>query len=104
MDNYEDYAEDTVTLTLEDDTEVECAIISIYEAGGKDYIALLPLGGREESEGEVYIYRYIEGENGEPSLENIEDDAEYEMAADAFDEQLDEEVFEELADDEDLSK
>lgn len=102
MDNYEDYAEDTVTLTLEDDTEVECAIISIYEAGGKDYIALLPLGGREESEGEVYIYRYIEDENGEPSLENIEDDAEYEMAADAFDEQLDEEVFEELADEEDL--
>lgn len=104
MDNYEDYAEDTVTLTLEDDTEVECAIISIYEAGGNDYIALLPLGGREESEGEVYIYRYIEDENGEPSLENIEDDAEYEMAADAFDEQLDEEVFEELADDEDLSE
>ncbi len=86
MDNYEDYAEDTVTLTLEDDTEVECAIISVYEAGGKDYIALLPLGGKEESEGEVYIYRYIEDENGEPSLENIEDDAEYEMAADAFDE------------------
>lgn len=102
MDNYEDYAEDTVTLTLEDDTEVECAIISIYEAGGKDYIALLPLGGNEESEGEVYIYRYIEDENGEPSLENIEDDAEYETAADAFDEQLDEEAFEELIDGEDL--
>lgn len=101
MDQYEDYAEDTVTLTLEDDTEVECAIISIYEAGGRDYIALLPLGGKEETEGEVYIYRYLEDDAGEPSLENIEDDAEYEMAADAFDEQLDEAEYEDLADEDD---
>lgn len=101
MDQYEDYAEDTVTLTLEDDTEVECAIISIYEAGGRDYIALLPLGGKEETEGEVYIYRYLEDDAGEPSLENIEDDTEYEMAADAFDEQLDEAEYEDLADEDD---
>ena len=96
MDNYEDYAEDTVTLTLEDGTEVECAIISIFEADKKDYIALLPLSGEEEINGDVYIYRYIEDGNGEPSLENIEDDAEYEMAADAFDEQLDLEEYEDL--------
>lgn len=102
MDNYEDYAEDTVTLTLEDDTEVECAIISIFKAGDKDYIALLPLGGEEEKNGDVYIYRYLEDENGDPSLENIEDDAEYEMAADAFDEQLDAEEYDELVDEDDL--
>ncbi len=93
MSQYEDYEEDTVTLTLEDDTEVECAIVSIFPAGDREYIALLPLGGEEEEAGEVYIYRYSEDENGEPSLDNIEDDEEYEVAADAFDELLDDEEF-----------
>lgn len=96
MANYDDYEGDTVTLTLDDDTEVECAIISIYSAGERDYIALLPLEGEEEKNGEVFIYRYTEDENGEPGLENIDDDEEYDMAADAFDEQLDEEEFNEL--------
>ena len=64
----------TVTLTLDDDSVVECEVITIYEANGKDYIALLPLNEKGESEsGDVYLYRYTE-ENGEPSLENIEDD------------------------------
>ena len=96
MANYDDYEGDTVTLTLDDDTEVECAIISIYSAGERDYIALLPLGGEEDKNGEVFIYRYTEDENGEPGLENIDDDEEYDMATDAFDEQLDEEEFNEL--------
>ena len=88
----------TVTLTLDDDSVVECEVITIYEANGKDYIALLPLNEKGESEsGDVYLYRYTE-EEGEPSLENIEDDDEYEIAADAFDEWMDEQDFEELAD------
>ena len=94
----EEYEEDTVTLTLDDDTEVECAIVAIFPAGDKDYIALLPLGGVEEEEGEVFIYRYFEDENGEPQLENIESDEEYEIAADAFDEMLDSEEYDELVD------
>ena len=86
----------TVTLTLDDDSVVECEVITIYEANGKDYIALLPLNENGESEsGDVYLYRYNE-ENGEPNLENIEDDDEYEIAADAFDEWMDEQEFEEM--------
>ena len=87
----------TVTLTLDNDEELECAVLTIYEVEGKEYIALLPLAedGSEE-DGDVYIYRYIETEDGEPTLENIEDDDEYEAAADAFDEWLDEQEFEEL--------
>jgi len=86
----------TVTLTLDDDSVVECEVITIYEANGKDYIALLPLNEKGESEsGDVYLYRYIE-EGGEPALENIEDDDEYEIAADAFDEWMDEQEFEEM--------
>ena len=86
----------TVTLTLDDDSVVECEVITIYEANGKDYIALLPLNEKGESEsGDVYLYRYTE-EDGEPALENIEDDDEYEIAADAFDEWMDEQEFEEM--------
>ena len=33
----------TVTLTLENDEELECAVLSIFEAEEREYIALLPL-------------------------------------------------------------
>ena len=85
----------TVTLTLDDDTELECAVLTIYEVDGKEYIALLPMDEAENEDGDVYIYRYAEVD-GEPTLENIEDDDEYEAAADGFDEWLDEQEFEEL--------
>ena len=101
MDNEELY-DDTVTLTLEDDTEVECAIVAIFEAADREYIALLPLGTEEEENGEVYIYRYSESEDGEPSLENIEDDDEYEAAADAFDELLDSSEYDEIIEDDEI--
>lgn len=85
----------TVTLTLDNDEVLECAVLTIYEAGGRQYIALLPLDESGEEEGDVYIYRYIETDPENPDLENIEDDEEYEIAADAFDEWLDEQEFEE---------
>ena len=87
----------TVTLTLEDDTELECLVVSIFEAGGHEYAALLPLEQEEDEEGEVYIYRYVE-KDGEPDLEYIESDEEYEMASDAFDEMLDASEYDELID------
>ena len=77
----------TVTLTLDNDEVLECAVLTIYEAGGRQYIALLPLDENGEEEGDVYIYRYIETDPENPDLENIEDDEEYEIAADAFDEE-----------------
>ena len=86
----------TVTLTLDNDEELECAVLTIYEVDGKEYIALLPINDEENEDGEVFLYRYIETEDGEPTLENIEDDDEYEAAADAFDEWLDEQEFEEM--------
>ncbi len=90
----------TVTLTLDDGSILECAILTIFEAEGREYIALLPLDdGQVSEDGEVYLYRYKE-ENGQPTLENIEDDDEYEIAADAFDEFMDEQEFEEMDDEE----
>lgn len=86
----------TVTLTLDNDEEIECAVLTIYSVDDKEYIALLPLDEEGDNEdGEVYIYRYSEVD-GEPTLENIEDDDEYEAAADAFDEWLDEQEFEDM--------
>ena len=87
----------TVELTLDNDEVVECAILTLFEAGENQYIALLPLNEEGETEeGDVYLYRYIENADGEPELENIEDDDEYEIAADAFDEWMDTQEFEEL--------
>ena len=86
----------TVTLTLDNDEEIECAVLTIYSVDDKEYIALLPLDEEGDNEdGEVYIYRYSEVD-GEPTLDNIEDDDEYEAAADAFDEWLDEQEFEDI--------
>lgn len=86
----------TVTLTLDDDTEVECVVLTIFQAGEREYIALLPMDGAEEDEGEVYLYRYTETEDGQPDLENIEDDDEYEVVSAAFDDLLDSEEFDEI--------
>ncbi len=89
----------TVTLELENGKSVDCAVITIYEMNGQDYIALLPVDENGDSpEGEVWIYRYAEDpedENAEPVLTYIEDDDEYDAAADYFDELLDSEEFEE---------
>ena len=85
-----------VTLDLDDGSSVECQILTIFEADGRDYIALLPLD--ENGDGEVFIYRYSEDAEGNPSLENIEDDDEYEVVSDRFDELLDEAEFEDLDD------
>lgn len=94
--NLENEQEMTVTLTLDDETELECVVLSIFEAGGREYIALLPVEGAEMEEGEVYLYRYDEDEDHNPSLDNIEDDEEYEIVAEAFDALLDDQEYDEL--------
>ncbi len=90
----------TVTLTLDDDSSLECIVLTTFEAVGRHYIALLPTNPPEGEEGEVYLYRFVTGSNGEPDLQNIEDDEEYEAVADAFDELLDAAEFDELVEEE----
>ncbi len=91
----------TVTLSLDDGSQCECAIIRIFEAGDNQYIALLPLEGEAANNDEVYLYRYTESEEGEPSLDNIQTDEEYDIVSEAFDEELDAMEYEELYNDED---
>ena len=92
----------TVTLTLDDGTDLECVVLTIFDAADREYIALLPLDGNEAEDGEVYLYRYTEDANGNPDIQNIESDEEYEIVADAFDELLDTEEYEEIVSEEDL--
>ena len=90
----------TVTLDLEDGSSVECAIVTILTVNNQDYLVLLPLDENGENEdGEVWFYRYSENENDpneEPVLDYIDDDNEYEAVADAFDEFLDTQEFDEI--------
>lgn len=96
----------SVTLELDDGTSVTCAVITILTVEKQDYIVLLPLDENGENEdGEVWIYRYFEDENdenAEPVLECIDDDAEFEKAAEAYDEYLDAAEFDEIVSDSDL--
>lgn len=94
----------TVTLTLDDDSMIECAIFGIFEADKQEYIALLPLDENgNNSDGEVFLYRYQKDAAGNPQLENIENEAEYEAASDAFDELLDSMEYDELVNENELN-
>ena len=71
-----DDEEMTVELELDDGQTVNCAIITILTVKEQDYIVLLPLD------------------------ENGNNDDEYDMVADAFDEYLDNAEFDEIVKDE----
>lgn len=85
----------TVTLTLENNEELECAVLNIFEAEEKEYIALLPLDENgDNTNGQIYLYRFIDnGEEEEPGLENIEEDEEFDRVSAIFNEWLDTQDF-----------
>ena len=85
----------TVTLTLENNEELECAVLNIFEADEKEYIALLPLDDNgDNTDGQIYLYRFIDnGEEEEPGLENIEEDEEFDRVSAIFNEWLDTQDF-----------
>lgn len=66
-----DHEHEYVTLTLDDGTEMNCVVLCIFPVADKDYIALLPEENMEDEDGEVFLYRFIESENGEPELLNL---------------------------------
>lgn len=83
---------DVITLTLDDDSTIECEVIGIFEVEEREYIALVPVS---DEESDVLIYRYSEDAEGNPVLDNIETDEEFEIVGEAFDELLDELEFDE---------
>lgn len=74
---------DKITLTLEDDSELVCGILGVFEAEeeDRDYIALVT------DDGQVLLYRYIEvEEEDELELDAIATDEEYQNVKKAFEE------------------
>lgn len=89
---------DTMTLSLEDGSELECIVLAVFPVNNRQYIALLPMNdkGGVDEDAQVFLYRFQELENDEIELENIEDDDEFELVSDYFDEMLDDEEFNDL--------
>ena len=94
-----DENDDMITLTLNDGSEIECAVLAVFPVNNNDYIALLPQNADDDAE--VYLYRFIQHDDDEIELLNIEDDDEFEAVSDAFDEMLDDEEFNEMLAEED---
>ncbi len=78
-----------VRVTVETDSgeNVECRILTIFSVTeDQDYIALIPVDENDDDDpdGTVYLYRYFEDEEGNPSIDNIESDEEYYMVSEVF--------------------
>lgn len=79
---------DRVTLTDEEGVERDFDIIGTLEMDGNDYFALVAVEGPDDE----YIILKSVVENGEEVLVTVDDDDEFDRVADAFDDELLEEV------------
>jgi uncharacterized protein YrzB (UPF0473 family) len=83
-----DLEPDRVTLTDEEGVERDFDIIGTLQMDGNDYFALVAVDGAED---EYIVLKAIE-ENGEEVLITIDDDDEFDRVADAFDNEMMEEI------------
>ena len=90
--NNEAYDPDLITLSDDEGKEYTFEVLDAIETDESRYLALLPTYEDPkkmlEDSGELVIVK-VEEENGEEYYCEIEDDDEYEAAADAFDEWMD---------------
>lgn len=89
MGTYYNPPADLVTLTLDNDEELVCEALVVFEANNTKYLAVAPQV-EDEEESSIFIYRYIDNSPEEPQLENIDTDEELELASAAFDEWVEE--------------
>lgn len=79
--------DDISIVTLDtDDGELDFQILTIFDADKQDYIVLRPtcdVDGTCTTD-DIFIYRYVLDQYGEPSIENIEDEDEWDMVNDYF--------------------
>lgn len=89
---------DTMTLDLDDGGKLECIVLNVFPVNNREYIALLPMNdeGHVEEDAQIFLYRFEELGDDEVNLETIEDDDEFELVSDYFDEMLDAQEFNEL--------
>ena len=89
---------DTMTLDLDDGGKLECIVLNVFPVNNREYISLLQMNdeGHVEEDAQIFLYRFEELGDDEVNLETIEDDDEFELVSDYFDEMLDEQEFNEL--------
>jgi uncharacterized protein YrzB (UPF0473 family) len=83
--------EDKVVLTDEEGNEHEFFVVDVLELKGNEYVILLPAEAGDEEEDEAIILKVGVDENGEEVYFDIEDDAEWEAVAKAWEEMMEEE-------------
>ncbi len=80
---------DILTLDLGDGKEIQCQVVSTFEVGEKEYVALMPVEAptvdedAETEEDDLFIYRLTRTDDGF-QLDNVEDDEEFEEAVEVF--------------------
>ena len=77
------HSEGAIITITHDQGESDYQVIAIYEAGGRRYIALTPDLDTPELEADIYLFRYLE-EGEQCSVEEIVEDEEFALAADAL--------------------
>ncbi len=87
MEKKYEFEETKVTLTDEDGNDRDFYVDEIYPVDGKTYAALIP--GDVENVTEYYVFRAIAMGDDDYELEDIEEEEEYDAAADAYEEILD---------------
>ena len=92
------FEETMVTLTDEDGMDRDFYIDEIYPVGERLYAALIP--GDVENVTGYYVFRLKELGNDDFELEDIEDEAEYDLAADAYEECLDARIWNKMNEEE----
>ncbi len=82
--------ENIITLLDDDDNPIDFEIIEVLEIQGKRYAFLLPLNDEEDTseEDEAVIFGIDPGEDGEEIFASIEDDDEWEMVVDTYNDLL----------------
>ena len=77
-----------IEITTDDDEKIKCLIMLKYQMEYQkktgDYIAVMPL--KNNPEADIFLFRMV---NNRKDLENIEDEDEYAMAAEAFGMEMD---------------
>lgn len=74
-----DHDQLSVTLTLEDDSEIVCPVIDIFDINGQQYIALL-----HPIDQNALLYRFNENDNDTINIAAIEDEKEFDFVSKTF--------------------
>ena len=88
--------ENIITLKDENGVDTNFEVIATLEVNDSEYTILLPLDGETE---DAVIFKIIE-ENGEPILEYVVDDEEFDAVAAAYQEMSDDDEFDDESEEE----